>query len=84
MDKIIREALIYSILLFFGGTFVRYFLFFLRPHLCKLIAQCGQTHLLIHEYIISHFGMFCIMRYCPKIFGRHFVGMKVADVSMEP
>ena len=42
---------------------------FLRPHLCKLIAQCGQTHLLIHEDSISHFGMFCIMRCCHKLKG---------------
>ena len=34
-------------------------LFFLRPHLRQLIAECGNRHLFIHTSIISYRPAFC-------------------------
>ena len=32
--------------------------FFLRPHLHQFIAECGNCHLFIHKFIISHSAVF--------------------------
>ena len=32
--------------------------FFLRPHLRQFIAECGNCHLFIHKFIISHSAVF--------------------------
>ena len=31
---------------------------FLRPHLRQFIAECGNCHLFIHKFIISHSAVF--------------------------
>ena len=64
--------------------------FFLRPHLRQFIAECGNRHLFIHKFIISHsavFGtFFCAV--LPQAFGTpdrdyvHFA-TDIADALME-
>ena len=31
--------------------------FFLRPHLCQFVTECGNRHLFIHGFIISHLAV---------------------------
>ena len=30
---------------------------FLRPHLCQFVTECGNRHLFIHSFIISHLAV---------------------------
>lgn len=32
--------------------------FFLRPHLRQFVAECGNRHLFIHKFIISHLAVY--------------------------
>ena len=32
--------------------------FFLRPHLRRFVAECGNRHLFIHKFIISHLAVY--------------------------